>query len=118
MVARDYSWRKWLQGNTTYLEKDVMIDTRPPEVDILSRAHNVSQGGSGLVIYRLSEKCPKSGVYVGENFFPGYTGYFKDDNILMAFFALDYKQGPGTEIFARATDFAGNSQRAGFSLLY
>lgn len=114
MVARDYSWRKWLQGNTTYLEKDVMIDTRPPEVEILSRAHNVSQGGSGLVIYRLSETCPKSGVYVGEYFFPGYPGYFKDDNILMAFFALDYKQGPGTKIFARATDFAGNSQRAGF----
>ena len=76
MVARDYSWRRWLHGNTTYLEKDVMIDTKPPEVDILSRAHNVNQGGSGLVIYRLSETCPKSGVFVGENFFPGYPGYW------------------------------------------
>ena len=114
MVARDYSWRGWLQGNTTYLEKDVMIDTKPPEVDILSRAHNVNQGGSGLVIYRLSETCPKSGVFVGENFFPGYPGYFKDNNMLIAFFALDYEQGPGTKIFATATDFAGNSSRAGF----
>jgi len=114
MVARDYSWRRWLQGNTTYLEKDVMIDTKPPEVDILSRAHNVNQGGSGLVIYRLSETCPNSGVFVGENFFPGYPGYFKDNNMLMAFFALDYKQGPGTKIFVHATDFAGNSSRAGF----
>ncbi|MGD8548383.1 MAG: M23 family peptidase, partial [Desulfobacterales bacterium] len=99
MVARDYSWRRWLQGNTAYLEKDVMIDTRPPEVAILSKAHNVSQGGAGLVIYRVSEKCPKSGVFVGDNFFPGYSGVFKDDNILIAFFALDYKQGPGTKIF-------------------
>ena len=114
MVARDYSWRRWFQGNTTYLEKDVMIDTKPPEVDILSRAHNVNQGGAGLVIYRVLETCPKSGVVVGENFFPGYPGYFKDNNILMAFFALDYKQGPGTKIFVHATDFAGNSSRAGF----
>lgn len=113
MVARDYSWRRWLQGNIAYLEKDVIIDTRPPEVGILSRAHNVSQGGAGLVIYRVSEKCPKSGVFVGKNFFPGYPGYFKDDNILIAFFALDYKQGPGTKIFVNATDFAGNSSRSG-----
>jgi len=114
MVARDYSWRGWLQGNTTYLEKDVMIDTKPPEVDILSRAHNVNQGGAGLVIYRVSETCPKSGVFVGENFFPGYSGYFKDNNILMAFFALDYKQSPSVKIFVNVTDFAGNSSRAGF----
>jgi len=114
MVARDYSWRGWLQGNTTYLEKDVMIDTKPPEVDILSRAHNVNQGGAGLVIYRVSETCPKSGVFVGENFFPGYPGYFKDNNILMAFFALDYKQSPSVKIFVNATDFGGNNSKAGF----
>lgn len=114
MVARDYSWRRGLKGNTAYLEKDVVIDTRSPEVDVLSRAHNVSQGGSGLIIYRVSERCPKSGVFVGENFFPGYPGAFKDDHILIAFFALDYEQGPGTKIFVHATDFAGNSSRAGF----
>ncbi|MBW2644289.1 MAG: M23 family metallopeptidase [Deltaproteobacteria bacterium] len=91
-----------------------MIDTKPPEVDILSRAHNVNQGGAGLVIYRVSETCPKSGVVVGENFFPGYPGYFKDNNILMAFFALDYEQGPGVKIFVNATDFGGNNSKAGF----
>lgn len=114
MVARDFSWRKWLHGNKTYLEKAVMIDTKPPEVDILSKIHNVSQGGSGLVIYRLSESCSQSGVYVGGKFFPGHSGYFKDTNFYIAFFALNYMQGPGTEIFVKATDFAGNNSRAGF----
>ena len=114
MVARDYSWRGWLQGNITYLEKDVIIDTHAPEIGILSKAHNVNQGGAGLVIFRVSEACPKSGVFVGENFFPGYSGVFKDNNILIAFFALDCEQGPGTKIFVTATDFAGNSSRAGF----
>jgi murein DD-endopeptidase MepM/ murein hydrolase activator NlpD len=114
LIARDYSWRGWLQGNTTYLEKDIIIDTHAPEVGILSRAHNINQGGAGLVIYRISEPCPKSGVFVGENFFPGYPGVFKDNSILIAFFALDYKQGPGTKIFVTATDVAGNRSKAGF----
>jgi len=114
MVAKDFSWRSWLSGNTAYLEKDVIIDTKPPDLDVLTKIHNVSQGGTGLVIYRLSEPCLNSGVAVGENFFPGYTGYFKDKNLFMAFFTLNYKQGPGTNIFAKATDFAGNNTRAGF----
>jgi murein DD-endopeptidase MepM/ murein hydrolase activator NlpD len=113
IVAWDYSWRGLWRGNKTYIEKNVEIDNRPPDVDILTRFHNVSQGGSGLVIYKLSESCSKSGVYVGENFFPGHQGNFKDSNILMAFIALSYKQGAGTEIFVKATDFAGNSSRAG-----
>lgn len=114
MVAKDYSWRSWFKGNTTYIEKEVMIDTKPPVVDILSRIHNVSQGGSGLVIYRLSEPCLNSGVYVGGHFFPGHSGYYKDQNFFMAFFALGYQQGPGTELFVKATDLAGNNSRAGF----
>jgi murein DD-endopeptidase MepM/ murein hydrolase activator NlpD len=114
MAATDYSWRNWLRGNTAYLEKEVIIDTKPPDVEILSRIHNISQGGSGVVIYKLSEPCDKSGVVVGENFFPGYSGYFKDKNLFMAFFALNYQQGPGTRIFVKATDFAGNDAKAGF----
>ena len=113
IVAKDFSWRGLWRGNKTYIEKIVEIDNRPPDVDILTRFHNVSQGGSGLVIYKLSESCSKSGVYVGENFFPGHSGNFKDSKILMAFFALSFKQGTETEIFVKATDFAGNSARAG-----
>jgi len=114
MVARDYSWRRWWHGNRTYVEKDVTIDTMAPVIDVLSRVHNISQGGAGLVIYRVSEPCPESGVIAGNNFFPGHAGYYKDANILLAFFALNYNQGPGTEIFVKATDYAGNSARAGF----
>jgi murein DD-endopeptidase MepM/ murein hydrolase activator NlpD len=114
MVATDYSWRNWLRGNTTYLEKEVIIDTKPPGVNVLSRIHNVSQGGSGVVIYKLSEPCDKSGVIVGENFFPGYSGYFKDKNLFLAFFALNYMQGPDTRIFVEATDLAGNTAKTGF----
>ena len=115
IVTSDFSWRQWFKGNRTYLEKNIIIDTKPPEIDIISRFHNISQGGACLIIYKLSEQCHRSGVYVEENFFPGHSGHFQDKNILMAFFALNHKQDPGTKIFVKAIDRAGNTSKAGFN---
>jgi murein DD-endopeptidase MepM/ murein hydrolase activator NlpD len=112
MVASDFSWRNWGNGNRGYIEKQVTIDTTSPGINMLSRQHNVSQGGSGLVVYKLSEPCRKSGVFVGDNFFPGHLGYFRDRAIALAFFAVAYDQGPKTDIFLSATDFAGNISRS------
>jgi murein DD-endopeptidase MepM/ murein hydrolase activator NlpD len=113
VVVWDYSLRKWGEGNRAYLEKEVHIDTRPPSIDLISRAHNMSQGGSGLAIYRLSEDCPLSGVTVGDRFYPGYRGHFSDPDIYMAFFALDYEQGENTRLAATAQDVAGNTATTG-----
>lgn len=113
-VVRDFSWKGWGKGNSVYLEKEVLIDTEPPEVEVLTKSHNIARGGSGLAIYRLSESCPKSGVYVGDRFYPGHGGYFKDPDVYMSFFALSYQQGPDTQIYAHASDFAGNERKAGF----
>jgi murein DD-endopeptidase MepM/ murein hydrolase activator NlpD len=114
MTVWDYSWRNWGHGNKTHVEKNMIIDSKPPDVEVLTKAHNVNQGGSGIIVYRLSEKCSKSGVFVEDNFFPGFSGHFKDDSIHLAFFALDYTQGPGTNIFLEAVDKAGNTTRTGF----
>jgi hypothetical protein len=114
VIVWDYSWRNWWHGNKTHIEKTLLIDSKPPDIEILTKAHNVNQGGAGVVVYRLSEACPKSGVVVGDNFFPGHSGYFKDDSIHLALFALDYNQGPETNIYVEAFDRASNSGRAGF----
>jgi len=110
----DYSWRGWWHGNQRDVKKEVLIDTQPPSIEVISRVHNLRQGGSGLVIYRLSEACPEQGVVVGDNFFPGYSGYFKDKQIYVALFALDYHQGRDTQLLIRAVDAAGNVGVAGF----
>ncbi len=109
MTVRDYSWRRWWHGNKTYRELDVLIDTKPPKIDVLTRVHNISQGGTGVVIYRLSEPCPRSGVAVGDNFFPGHIGHFDDKLKAMAFFALDTHQGKGTPLSVQARDRGGNT---------
>ena len=113
VVAWDYSLRKWGEGNRVYLEKEIQIDTKAPSINLISRSHNLAQGGSGVAIYRLSEDCPVSGVTVGDQFYPGYAGYFKDPSVFMAFFALDYQQGKETQMVATAEDFAGNRSTAG-----
>lgn len=110
----DHSWRDWFAGNRTYVEKEIVFDTKPPVLSILSTQHNVTVGGSGLVIYRVSEQCNQSGVFVGEAFFPGYAGHFKDKDIYLAFFAIPYDFNKKSDFFVKAVDLAGNSVRNGF----
>jgi hypothetical protein len=114
IAAWDHSWRKWGKGNQTYLEKQIVIDTVAPQIEVLSHAHNLNQGGSGVIVYKLSESCQKSGVLAGDNFFPGYAGYFADKAIHLAFFALTFEQGPATKLMLSAADFAGNTSQTGF----
>ena len=114
MVVQDYSWRDWWKGNKTYLEKTVVIDTQPPEIEVLSRAHNINQGGAGLVIFRTSENCSQSGVQVGDKFFPGHGGFFADPLVYLSFIALGYQQGRDTDMRVRAVDRAGNSAESSF----
>lgn len=111
----DYSWRGWFNGNVTYLEKELIIDTEPPEINVLSRNHNLKRGGSGLIIYQVTGKAIRTGVVVGKNFYPGYSGYFENPEVYLAFFALSHKQNTSTTIYLEAFDEAGNNSRAGFN---
>lgn len=110
----DYAWRGWNRGNLFEQEKRVVIDTKPPQVTLLTSQHNMEKGGAGLVIYQVGEKEVKNGVMVGDNFFPGHSGMFDNPDIYACFFALDHLQGPGTQIFVTAQDLAGNILKRGF----
>ncbi len=115
VAVRDCSWRRWWHGNLTYLEKPIVIDTVPARIDVMSQAHNITQGGAGVAVYRLSETCVRSGVRVGDNFFPGHAGYFADTQTLLCFFALRHDQGRGTAIALEAEDAAGNTATMGIA---
>jgi hypothetical protein len=115
IVVRDFSWRNWWKGNRAYVEKSVVIDTRAPEIEAFSAAHNINQGGAGLAVFRTSETCSQAGVQVGNKFYPGHAGFFKDPNIYLAFFALGYDQGRDTKIFLKAEDLAGNRGTGGLN---
>jgi hypothetical protein len=110
----DHSWRNWWNGNKIHLEKEIFFDTKTPVISVLSGQHYIKQGGSGLVIYRISEPCNRSGVYVGDDFFPGRAGYFEDKGIYLAFFGVKPDQDPGVELYVSAIDNAGNTSKSGF----
>lgn len=114
IAAWDDSWRNWFSGNRAYAEKKIIIDTIAPQPQVLTRQHNISRGGAGLIVYRLTEKCPKHGVFVGDRFFPGHKGYFDDPQVFLALFALTHDQGPDTELYLGAVDRAGNKGQSGF----
>jgi murein DD-endopeptidase MepM/ murein hydrolase activator NlpD len=112
--ASDYSWRNWFHGNQARLEKRIQVDTKPPVIDVLTRRHNINQGGTGMLVFTLSEPCKRAGVRVGEKFYPAYRATFENRKLYVVFFAVGYNQPPETEMVATATDAAGNTGKTGF----
>jgi murein DD-endopeptidase MepM/ murein hydrolase activator NlpD len=112
--VRDFAWRNWWHGNLTVEDLPLVVDTRAPQIEVLSRLHYVNQGGSGAVVYRLSETCPTHGIIVGDHFYPGFPAGGKDPKVMIALFAVAYDQGNDTAVLASATDLAGNQTKMGF----
>lgn len=116
VTAWDYSYWKFFKGNKTSIEKEVTVDLTPPTLQLVIGDRYVSFGGSGLVLYRSSPDTVKSGVEIGEYYFPGYKGVVKDPDIYAVFFAHPYDVPPGEKAAITAQDPAGNS--AQFDLSY
>lgn len=72
VTARDYSWRELFEGNWARLNQDFTVKFTPPRLEILSSPLPISQGGSGVVFYRVSEDATRYGIQIGPAFFPGY----------------------------------------------
>uniref|UniRef100_I2Q245 Metalloendopeptidase-like membrane protein n=1 Tax=Desulfovibrio sp. U5L TaxID=596152 RepID=I2Q245_9BACT len=72
VAAFDGSYANLGAGNTARVTRRMLLDSVPPSVKALTPAHYVRQGGVGLVIYEVNKDVSRSGVVVGEAFFPGY----------------------------------------------
>ena len=112
VTVKDGSKLKFFSGNKTEIKKKVSVDLEPPAANLISTDHNINHGGSHLVIYKTSPDAVKSGVQVGEYFFPGYKSDFLEDNVYFAFFAYPYNVPAGETITLVAEDAAGNQKTA------
>lgn len=72
VTAVDKSYHQLGRGNAGTKSFDLEYDSKPPRFALQSLQHNINKGGSGAVAYRINEDVTKSGVRVGDNFFPGY----------------------------------------------
>ncbi len=108
VYAEDYSWLRWFRSRQPLLEHTLRIDLTPPNLEVLSREHYVNQGGADLVLYRTAEDATRSGVTIGDYFFPGTPGLFTDATIRVAFFAVPHDVGRNATARVVAEDEAGN----------
>ena len=112
--ARDWSWRDGFSGNRTELSIPVVIDTRPPRVELLSGLTYVYRGGSAAAVYRVSEAAERDGVLVDEVFFPGFPHPSGQENLRVALFAIPVEASEKPSVKVLATDQAGNEGTARF----
>ncbi|WP_305045601.1 M23 family metallopeptidase [Geoalkalibacter sp.] len=100
-------------GNVTDQVFTLTYDGTPPRVTVQSTTHNINQGGTGLIVYTVSEDVQKTGIEVGEYFFPGFR---QPSGEYVALFAFPHHLTTA-EFTPRlvAVDLAGNEGRGGFS---
>lgn len=106
------TWIRRPEPTVEELTLPVML--RPPRVGLLSTQHNVRQGGSGAVVYRLDGAARRDGVEAGERFFPGYDLPGGGPGERFALYAAPYDLADGSKIALVAEDAAGNVARLSF----
>ncbi|RMH05588.1 MAG: M23 family metallopeptidase [Nitrospirae bacterium] len=106
VTARDYSWRGFFEGNWQRLEQAFTVKFTPPRLEVATLPPSMQQGGSGVVQYHVSQDAIRSGVQIGEAFFPGYS--LPDEFTYFALIAFPYHLPPETPIQLVADDGLGN----------
>jgi len=114
LTARDFSLNGMFKGNLSEVRLPVVVDTRPPRVSIEHAQRYIRPGGSGIVIYSLSEKADRHGVRLDETFFPGYP---LDSDRFIAYIALPWNGGEPETARVEAVDAAGNLGKAAFGMI-
>ena len=110
--AWDHSWRGWLKGNTTVKEYELVVDTVPPKISVLSQIIRITRGGSALAVYKTSKDAVEHGVIVGKRCFIGYSPWPQNQQTGLCYFAYLQDEEKDAPIHAWAADKAGNKTKA------
>ena len=115
LAVSDFSLNGMFKGNTTVVRFPVTIDTKAPRVIINHAQQYIQPGGSGIVLYKLSEPAERHGVILDDNFFQGYPLH-ENDKQYIAYIALPWNSGKPENSRVIAVDQAGNEGKAIFSM--
>ena len=95
--------------HTTVAERLFTLDSRPPDLHVLSGNHYIRQGGAQLILYSTGRETPHaSGVSVGDRNFQGFLLQAQEKNRFAVLIGLHHRHSPETPIRAWAEDLAGN----------
>jgi murein DD-endopeptidase MepM/ murein hydrolase activator NlpD len=116
ITARDFSLNGMLKGNAATARYPVVVDTKTPRVTIEHSQRYILPGGSGIVVYELSEPPSRHGVEVNDDFYPGFP-MADVENRFIAYIALDWDAETVGASRVVALDQAGNEGQAVFSMI-
>ncbi len=106
--VEDFSFAGLFKGNQTELITDLTIDTTPPALSIIHSTQYIQPGGTGLVVYRVSDPASNHGVYLNNHFFKGFQLHDEKETLFGAYVALKYNAVKISNAEVTATDRAGN----------
>ena len=117
VTAQDASLYPFGETGLATGEKSYNYDATPPRIFVESHTNNLNQGGSGLMVYALSEVAEETGIRVGDRFFPAYLQPSSTNkNLYYCMFAIPWDTPPSKfkpVIIAR--DSSGNSSKRSFN---
>jgi len=115
LVATNDSWGRFFRGGRSELLLDLPVRFTPPQVQVLSFPHYVNQGGSELIVFKVSEGTTESGVQVGDTYFPSWPVKDSLPETRLCLFAYPYNVDPSTPARIVARDDAGNETVSNFT---
>jgi murein DD-endopeptidase MepM/ murein hydrolase activator NlpD len=113
LAAVDYSLLK----NQVSTSRQITIDLTPPQIFLFNQQNHINPGGTGVIVYRLSEPATSSGVEVNNRLFKGYPILLGGKPFNICYFAMPIDaRTAGAQIRVVAVDGAGN--KASIALPY
>ena len=115
IAVRDNALLSFLGRGKTSLVQNLTLDFSPPRLTVNPGIHNVNQGGVGVVSYTVSKPVERTGVGVGQRFFPAFQ---QPGGEWVCYFAMPHDMAPSDfkpKVVAR--DKAGNEATATLSVL-
>ncbi|MGD8894452.1 MAG: M23 family metallopeptidase [Acidobacteriota bacterium] len=86
----------------------------PPELAVLSTQNYATQGGAGVVVYRVGESSVRDGVQAGEWFFPGAALPGDDPGERLCLFGVPWDLDDGAQVRLIAEDDVANRGEVAF----
>ncbi len=108
ITAVDGSFAGFGQGNSALVSMPTRIDTTPPRITVKTATPYIRRGGTGCVLYSVSEDVGQTGVKVDNRFFPGFR---QENGDYLVFFAFPYQMElKDFQPKIVAVDLAGNAR--------
>ena len=109
--ARDASRWNFLAGNRAQKQKTLTIDSRRPDVGVISNSYKITKGGSALVVFHAEDENLKD-LYIETNFGKRFKAEpFYAENYYIALIAWPIT-AENFRAYVIATDVAGNRAKS------